>query len=854
MAQIRNETHASETASSDEVLSRLLGQLRPFQREAYEFATQGTISTRQSSSDNDNDNDKKDNSSHNPDLNLLGKGRILLADEMGLGKTVTSMAIMAHYRDEWPLLILCPASLRYTWPGEIEKFLPSLPPSAIYVVTGFDDADFFENTRKKSKIQIVVATYSLLQKRSAAARTLQQFQFKCVVADESHNLKQKNSQRTQLAIPILQAAKRLVLLSGTPALARPVELWTQVSVIAPGLFEDNYTKFTQRFCNARRGRFGWDVSGLSNAEELHSKLIQIMVRRLKCDVLTELPPKQRSIVPIQIPKGDKRRECESLMKTLTETRKSVADLVGDEANGAHFEARKLLMQAYQATGISKTSGICDYLLDWLRGSGSQKVLVFGHHKGVLDAIEVAVAKEFKGAGHIRIDGSTPSQERAVRVRKFQTSSHIRVAILSMTAAGVGLTLTAATTVMFAELHWTPGVLAQAEDRCHRMGQRNAVHVLYLVCRDPALSIDLQLWDMLGRKVGTLGKVVDGDKNASLDASVAEGRDNLGGGQSGQDELRSFFAETSSQEPVVKPKIPVKGTILSFFQKQKDISNPTASPTKFSAAATTTKSTSKTQSLGTQEISSSSSFLGSSINKKVEWACEACTFANTKVRPKSGRLDCEMCGTPSSMEYMGKKKGNNPIVTPLSISEESPKRDGLEIVIVDTVNSPTKNTYKDVIVIDGSPKAVNKSRSRKSATSPEDPTVLDAGPHTNRPNKEHAVDIDGIVVSPALSSTRKNFVRSKAAMLGDSKDTTGQPKAPALAFSVSRNSGRITIHYAIDGKSSLTNFEIEQVVTEDTADRLLHVKLNRASSSQPLGALIHFSRDAIHRGKELFMQH
>lgn len=379
-------------------------------------------------------------------------------DEMGLGKTVTSLAIMTHYQQEWPLLILCPASLRHTWPCEIEKFLPSLPAGAIYVVSGFDDADFLENSVKKQKIKIVVATYSLLQTRSAAAKVLEQFKFQCVICDESHNLKQRTSQRTKLALPLLQTAKRLILLSGTPALARPVELWTQIYSLAPQLF-GTYPQFTKQYCNARRGRFGWDVNGLSNADELHQKLQQVMVRRLKSDVLQELPPKQRSIVPIPVTKS-KVKECQELMQELKDTRQSVSELAGDEASSANFDARQLLMQAYQASGVAKAAGICDYLIEWLRGSGCQKVLVFGHHKAVLDALEVAVSRELKGSGHIRIDGQVPPNERAARVRKFQTCPRVRVGILSMTAAGVGLTLTAATTVMFAELHWTPGVLAQ----------------------------------------------------------------------------------------------------------------------------------------------------------------------------------------------------------------------------------------------------------------------------------------------------------------------------------------------------------------------------------------------------------
>ncbi len=256
-------------------LDSLLKKLRPFQREAFDFAT----------------NRGREKTNRN--------GRILLADEMGLGKTVTSLAMMLAYKSEWPLLILCPASLRYIWPAEIEKWIPKLSHSAVYVVRGFDDCGFYSDPNKCAKIKIVVATYSLLQTRSAAARALQQFSFKCVIADESHNLKEKGSQRCKLAMPILSKAKHVVLCSGTPALARPAELWAQLHCIDQDLF-GSYTYFTKKYCNARPGRFGWDVSGLSNADELHEKLKSVMIRRLKTDVLTELPAKQRSIVPVKI--------------------------------------------------------------------------------------------------------------------------------------------------------------------------------------------------------------------------------------------------------------------------------------------------------------------------------------------------------------------------------------------------------------------------------------------------------------------------------------------------------------------------------------------------------------------------
>ena len=798
---------ANDNSRKTEALSQLLTKLRPFQREAYDFATQGIVNSRQYNTTTTttaatiDDKGKKSTgpssslSSIYYDEELHGKGRILLADEMGLGKTITALSIMTHYMEEWPLLILCPASLRYTWPQEIEKFIPSIKPSEVYIVQGFDDADFYENTHKRNKIKIVIATYSLLQKRSASAQTLQQFDFQCVIVDESHNLKQKNSQRTQLTLPLLEKAKRLVLLSGTPALARPVELWTQVYVIAPKLF-GSYTSYTKKYCNARRGRFGWDVNGLSNADELHSKLKQIMIRRLKSDVLDELPPKQRSIIPITIPKS-KRKECQSLIKELKETRQSVSDLIGDDAFGAHMEARKLLMQAYQSSGAAKVDGVCDYLLEWLRGSGTQKVLIFAHHKAVMDAIEMAVAKELKGGGHIRIDGSVNSQERAVLVRKFQTCSQIRVAVLSMTAAGVGLTLTAASNVMFAELHWTPGVLAQAEDRCHRISQKNAVNIMYLVCEDSDLSVDMQLWQMLARKVNDLGRVVDGARNSSMDAQRAEdssGNFSKGGkvgGMSGQDELQSFFADTVHRDNTKdsSKKIPVKGTILSFFAKQKE-----EQAAKKSAVATGSKQPPLTT---------------------IEWDCEVCTFHNSRVPPKFGPLNCEMCETEHTDFDGGIGKQDDQIkqVTPGSSRKPGdPKPRNAEIIVLDDDEEDCK------------------PQARRAKCSPDSPLVIDdSSPVSSRCKKKQKVS--------------HHFLPTKVNREGGVVGKTSEHNVESsLLFTVSKNTGRVTVVC----NSISASFEVEEIVTIETSDRMMEAKLSRKQvSNRPVS--LAYEESSLQRG-------
>ena len=146
------------------------------------------------------------------------------------------------------------------------------------------------------------------------------------------------------------------------------------------------------------------------------------------------------------------------------------------------------MESWKASGLAEAESSANYILDWLAGSGdNEKILIFAHHKDVLDIIEEAVAKALKGNGHIRIDGRVSPQERQNRVHSFQSKRNIRVAILSITAAGAGLTLTAASTVYMAELHWTPGAMVRAEDRVHRIGQKNSVNIIYSLCNNREVS-------------------------------------------------------------------------------------------------------------------------------------------------------------------------------------------------------------------------------------------------------------------------------------------------------------------------------------------------------------------------------
>ena len=824
-------------------LKRILSKLRPFQRDAYDFAV-GAASTA----------GKKE-----LDKKKAGGTRVLIADEMGLGKTITSLAVMTHHIASWPLLILCPASLRHTWPAEIEKFLPSLPTSSVYVVSGFDDADFYSNPNKRNRIKIVVATYSLLQNRSAAGRVLEDFHFRCIIADESHNLKERTSQRCKLAMPLLMRAEHVCLLSGTPALAHPVELWAQLHSLAPRVF-GSYTAFTKKFCNARRGRFGWDVKGVSNSDELHALLKNYMIRRLKSDVLHDLPPKQRTILPIKV-SAEHAAKCRTLIQDMDAARVSVDELVGTEAESAHFEARRLFMEAYQASGLAKAQAVSEYLLDWLAGSGTQKILVFAHHKEVLNTLHVeqAVSKKMKGVGHMRIDGSVPSAERAARVRKFQTNARIRVALLSVTAAGVGLTLTAASSVLFSELFWTPGVLAQAEDRAHRIGQVNSVNVMYCVVKDRDISIDMKLWAMLSRKVGTLGRVIDGQKHATMNAQEQVGPASSGGGGGGgasaEAELQAFFAESSHSVAAPKSSALVKGSIQSFFAgggaKKSSCPNDNiaSSSARNVASSSTTGTATPSQPKkntprngieamlgavagGKAKATTGTSKVRVETKRTVQWSCKACTFDNSRCISitNSDPLRCEICDTLKAEEAaIGSDVARNP---------EAPASSTTTGINIDLSVSSSSEDEDDDDQSQQERKSTACGRKSSVTSTPETAAsseiieIIDSsGDESDDCDKKPAH-----IPTPSSSKLRKPS--SSIVVVddeGNNQDVDSVQKATQqidrLSFAVSKNSGRISLFAATSGESLQINFDVEQVLTEVASDMAMEMQTKRLVSGQ-----------------------
>lgn len=469
LLEARGEAAWSPGARLGQVLPEFLGKtLMPFQRIGIEFA-------------------------------LSRRGRVLIGDEMGLGKTVQALAVAHVYKADWPLLIVCPSSLRLNWRDELVKWLGSdVPASDIRVIMKGSDAD----TGDGEMSRVTIASYELVTKLPP----WQLSQVGVTICDESHYLKSRTAKRTKFVCgQLLTNTKRVLLLTGTPAMSRPSDLYSQLSVLAPKLF-GSWTNFTERYCAAHRTAYGWDTSGSSNLDELHTLLCDtVLIRRLKKDVLTQLLPKQRSLIYIETAPAQM-KQVQLAMAAQSRAAQALRSATSREAAaGLELVVKAATTKLEGATCEAKVGGVCGYIRELLDASPGLKFLLFAHHQVMLNKLEAFLREKLK-VSLIRIDGGTPQRQRHGLTERFQTDKSCQVALLGITAAGVGLTLTAAHTVVFAEQWWTPGSLIQAEDRVHRIGQKNSVDVRYLLAKN---TVDDQMWSIVGRKLNIVGRSLDG---------------------------------------------------------------------------------------------------------------------------------------------------------------------------------------------------------------------------------------------------------------------------------------------------------------------------------------------------------
>jgi SNF2 family DNA or RNA helicase len=429
----------------------------------------------------------------------LARPNVLIADEMGLGKTIQAVGVINADPSINTALVICPASLKINWQRELGKWL-----TRYYDIALVNSTDPWPETA-----EIVIINYDILHKYRPAIIARR---WDALIVDECHYVKNPKAHRTQMIMgdhhtrQRAVSARRKIFLGGTPIENRPIEGWAVFHFLAPTVFR-NFWNYAKRYCAAYQGDWGWNMNGASNEAELQQKLrISIMVRRLKSQVLTELPPKVRQIVELPA-NGFARlikKEVEALRKYIeTDPAKNYAQFVKEAY--ALMETRGMLLEDIarirHEQALAKAPAVADFVLDAL--STSPKVIVFAHHHDVIHCLTDRFSRA--GIQNVVVTGRTPLKTRQAHVDLFQQNAGVRIFIGNIQAAGVGITLTAASHVVFAELDWVPGKVVQAEDRAHRMGQKDSVLVQHLVVNG---SIDVNLIQTLIQKQQILDAVLD----------------------------------------------------------------------------------------------------------------------------------------------------------------------------------------------------------------------------------------------------------------------------------------------------------------------------------------------------------
>ena len=422
---------------------------------------------------------------------LVNHPRSLLADEMGLGKTIQAIGLINACPDILRVLIVCPASLKLNWKQELERWL----------TLEFSLCVLHGSCRTLPNAAILIANYDIIHK-------YQWPQFDLVVYDEAQYLKNPAARRSKHALAI--RADRVVALTGTPIMSRPLEIYTILKKLDPDNWP-GHRAFGFRYCAGFQTGYGeYDFSGASNLDELHSKLVStVMLRRLKKDVLTELPPKRRQI--IELPADGKILKSEAKMLPV------VKELLGDlddcvepdeflyEDNVKRLartkqDAFENLAKVRHETALAKVPQVLEFVREALESN--EKVVIFAHHRDVIQDLWQGLLTY----GAVAVTGEISLDVRGAWIADFQKDPKSRVFIGNFIAAGTGITLTAASHVIFAELDWVPATMTQCEDRCHRIGQKDSVLVQHLVLEG---SIDAHIARTLVAKQTILGQALDG---------------------------------------------------------------------------------------------------------------------------------------------------------------------------------------------------------------------------------------------------------------------------------------------------------------------------------------------------------
>jgi SNF2 family DNA or RNA helicase len=418
----------------------------------------------------------------------------ILADEPGLGKTIQTLAAVVAAR-RTPFVVVCPSSVKGNWQREVRYLAPEL---RIVSLDGRQGAI--------EPAHGYVLNYEILREREAQLGALRA---RCLVLDESHSVKEPEPATTHRAAVATRLARRMgtaVLLTGTPLLNRPAELWRLLHIAEPMQWND-FGSFRQRYClrppedDPNPGVSVITEHGeVYRLDELRARTDEVVLRRLKADLLAGLPPKQRRNHTVELEPYDRAHYDAAERDVVSWLSKVRSDKVARSASKNEALVRLTMLRHIAAIGKLRRA-LPEYLIGWYEQQ-REPLVIFAFHQDVIAGVH-AICQRL-GLRRSGITGKSSSDERTAEVDRF-TMGDADVFIAPVKSAGVGINLQVARHALFLERLWTPSLMSQAEDRLHRIGQSREVVVTYF---DADKTVDQYVAEVLDAKQRLIDRVVD----------------------------------------------------------------------------------------------------------------------------------------------------------------------------------------------------------------------------------------------------------------------------------------------------------------------------------------------------------
>lgn len=463
----------------------------------------------------------------------------LYVTEHGIVTHNTGEALLVmNMRNPVEVLIVCPSILKYNWLKEARKWMIGKITAYVYESKKIRYYEGRVTNHNKNTILHII-NYDILDKFKDR---LLGTPFNFFVADESHYIKNQDARRTKIAQELARKAKWKIFITGTPIYNKPKDLYVALNLIDPAMF-DNFFSFATRYCGAKKIKFNnksiIKYEGPTNVEELNTILrANYMVRRMKKDVLKDLPDKIKDVIilnesdlDVLVQKEKKaiedskkneeklKAEAEEL-KALAVTNKEFENLYKDKVKTLReikFKNFGELSRIRKEIAIKKIPYVIEFVKEILESSedAQSKIVVFGHHKEVL----YKIYEELKKYNPVIITGEVSDGERQRAIMLFKEKNTTRVFIGSMGAAGTGVDglQQNCNTIVFAELDWTPSLVDQAESRLQRIGQKNTVWVYHIVANE---SIDSRIVKLMMEKEAVSKEILDYRPEQIYDAVIS----------------------------------------------------------------------------------------------------------------------------------------------------------------------------------------------------------------------------------------------------------------------------------------------------------------------------------------------